>query len=60
MLQFILDRKSPIVHESSNEGSEGDSDDNLLPDCKNLNFSRAEGEFGEFERIKKRNINLFL
>jgi hypothetical protein len=53
MLQDILDRKSPIVHESSNEGSEGDIDSDLLTGHKNVNFNRAEGEFGGFEKFKK-------
>lgn len=30
MLQGILERKSPIEHESSSEGSEGDSDNDLF------------------------------
>lgn len=53
MMQDILDRKFPIVHESSNEDCEGDSNNNLLPDYENLNFSRAEEEIGEFEKLKK-------
>lgn len=53
MLEDILDRKSPSVQESSNEGNECDSDDSLLPDHKNVNFSRAEGKLESLQNSKK-------
>lgn len=45
--------KSLGLEISSNEDSEGDSDDALLPDCKIVIFSRAPGGIGEFEKLKK-------
>ena len=39
-MQDILDAKSPPIQKSTHEGSEHYSDDELLPDRSNVNFTQ--------------------